>query len=158
MPKHHDDHADLEVRFRPEDNRAVIEGKTKISFEALVKLILQRKVFTLFKKWGNEPIVVGSELLTSLASAPQDSQENKYNLILTSIAFGVIAGIFGFAVVEVVLHLAGYILGLREYLMLLVAMFAVLAIALILVKMQRVKRTDGFVETMESLSAAIGRK
>ena len=59
---------ELEVQFRPDTGKAVVEGKTVVPFQALVTLILQRKVQLLFKQWGKEPVIVASELLTSLAS------------------------------------------------------------------------------------------
>ena len=52
------DNGELEVRFKPESGKAVIEGKTVVPFQAFVALILQRKVPNLLKTWGKVPIIV----------------------------------------------------------------------------------------------------
>ncbi|HCI03610.1 TPA: hypothetical protein DE059_01655, partial [Candidatus Peribacteria bacterium] len=64
---------DLEVKVKEEKMKAIIEGRTAVPFKTFVGLVLQRKVFPLFKKWGDEPVIINSELLTTLASAAQDS-------------------------------------------------------------------------------------
>jgi hypothetical protein len=74
--------------------KAVIEGKTSVPFKTFVGLILQRKVQTLFKKCADEPVIVGSELLTQMASAPNDSQEDRGKLVLVTFGVGVLCGIF----------------------------------------------------------------
>ena len=58
-------------------------------------LILQRKVLQITKTWGKEPIVVSSELLTTLASAPQDTVENKTHLVYVTMGVGAILGVLG---------------------------------------------------------------
>lgn len=74
-------------------NKAVIEGKTAVPFKTFVTLVLQRKVQGLFKTNQNDPIIVGSELLTALASAPSDSHENRGKLVLVTMCIGILAGV-----------------------------------------------------------------
>src|SRR3990167_9608247 len=113
----HASNGETEVQFKPELGKAVIEGKTTVPFQSLVTLILQRKVLTLFKQWGKEPVIIGSELLTGLASAPQDSQENRSHLVHVSLGVGVLLGVALFSLVLVALQLAQITLGQRELLM-----------------------------------------
>lgn len=75
-------------------NRAVIEGKTAVPFKTFVTLVLQRKVQGLFKTNQNDPVIVGSELLTALASAPDDRRENRAKLVLVTMFVGILAGVF----------------------------------------------------------------
>jgi F0F1-type ATP synthase assembly protein I len=75
-------------------NKAIIEGKTSVPFRTFVTLILQRKVQMLFKDSQNEPVIIGSELLTKLASAPGDQQEDRGKLVLVTFACGMVGGIF----------------------------------------------------------------
>ncbi len=86
--------ADIEVDIDNSGGRAVIEDKTSVPFKTFVSLILQRKVQTIFKKCQDEPVIVGSELLTALASAPDDRQEDKGKLVLVTMGVGVVVGVF----------------------------------------------------------------
>jgi hypothetical protein len=84
-----------EVELEMSDGgKAVIEGKTNVPFKTFVGLILQRKVQTLFKKCGDEPVIVDSELLTQLASAPNDTQEDRSKLVLVTFGVGMLCGFF----------------------------------------------------------------
>ena len=67
----------MEVEISGGDRRAVIEGKTGVPFKTFVALVLQRKVTGLFQEYGNRPVIVESEMLTRLASAPQDNPQNQ---------------------------------------------------------------------------------
>lgn len=150
--------SELEVHFKPESGKAVIEGKTAVPFQAFVGLILQRKVTNLLKNWGKHHVIVESELLTSLASAPQESQENKANLILVSLIGGALAGITGFAGVQLVLLLVEITLGYRE-LGIIVGSVALLVGFLYMVMKSRTKsKNDKLVETMEQVSAFLSKK
>lgn len=74
--------------------KAVIEGKTSVPFKTFVSLILQRKVQVLFKRSDNDPVIVSSDLLTALASAPQDKQEDRTKLVIVTFGVGIVAGVF----------------------------------------------------------------
>ena len=91
---------DLEVEVKTESSKAVITGKTSVPFRTFVGLVLQRKVLQLFKDWGEEPVILSSSLLTNLASAPQDSQENKAHLVTVTLGVGVLLGIFFLAALQ----------------------------------------------------------
>ena len=145
-------HTELEVNFRPEQGKAIIEGKTMVPFQAFVTLILQRKVFTLFKEWSKEPVIVSSELLTSLASAPQDSVENRSRLILVSLGVGVLGGVTVFALVQAGLMAANISLGLKELLLIGGGIVAIGILSALLMRLQQMRRSDKIVEAVEGLS------
>ncbi len=85
---------ELEVEINNTGGKAVIEGKTSVPFKTFVSLILQRKVQMLFKRSDNDPVIVSSELLTALASAPQDKQEDRTKLVVVTFGVGILAGVF----------------------------------------------------------------
>lgn len=85
--------------------KAVIEGKTAVPFKSFVTLILQRKVQHLFKTNQNDPVIVGSELLTALASAPGDTRENRGKLVLVTMCFGILVGVLVSAAALLILSL-----------------------------------------------------
>jgi hypothetical protein len=144
---------DIEVQLKGESGKAVIEGKTAVPFQAFVALILQRKVFSLLKKWGNEPIVVGSQLLTSLASAPQDSPENRAKLVTVSLGVGVLLGFFLACLLLVGLSWLGYPAGNRELMIVAGSIAAIAFVAVCAAQLQQRKRSDKVVETMEKITA-----
>lgn len=97
---------DVEVDINSGGNsKAVIEGKTSVPFKTFVTLVLQRKVQTLFKTSQDEPVIIGSALLTQLASAPDDRQEDRSKLVLVVLGVGVLAGVALSAIVLLVLSL-----------------------------------------------------
>lgn len=85
---------ELEVEISNTGGKAVIEGKTSVPFKTFVSLILQRKVQVLFKRSDNDPVIVSSDLLTALASAPQDKQEDRTKLVIVTFGVGIVAGVF----------------------------------------------------------------
>ena len=105
---------DVEVSLRSDGTKAVIEGKTVVPFKTFVMLVIQRKVTALFKDWGTAPVVIDAELLTSLAGAPQDNQENKVNLVLVTLGIGVIMGVLAFAVLQFALLTINISMGQQE--------------------------------------------
>lgn len=148
---------DLEVQFRPETGKAVIEGKTTVPFQAFVMLVLQRKVFKLFKEWGKTPIVVDSEMLTSLASAPQDSIENKSNLVTVSLGVGILAGIVLLAAIQVALSTLEIALTMQHLLILIGVIVGLGVISYFLMQTQKGKKSEKLLETMENLSSFLGK-
>ncbi len=148
---------DLEVHFKPEQGKAVIEGKTAVPFQAFVMLVLQRKVFNLFKQWGKHPVIINSELLTSIASAPQDSIENKSNLVMVSLGVGILAGILLMAAVQVALGTLQITLSTQNLLILIGIILGLGLLAYVLMKTQRVKKGEKLLETMESLSSFLSK-
>lgn len=148
---------ELEVHFKTESNKAIIEGKTTVPFQAFVTLILQRKVFSLFKEWGRQPVIVSSELLTSLASAPQDSMENRSRLILVSLGVGLLAGVAIFALVQAGLLTLTITLGREQLLLIGGGIVGVAVLAALLIRLQRMRRSDKIVEAVESLSSFLSK-
>ncbi len=143
---------ETEMHFKSDSGKVVIEGKTTVPFQAFVTLILQRKVFTLFKEWSKEPVIVSSELLTSLASAPQDTVENRSRLILVSLGVGILAGVTAFALVQAGLMAADISLGLKELLLIGGGIVAVGLLSALLMRLQQMRRSDKIVEAVEGLS------
>lgn len=150
---------ELEVHFKQETGKAVIEGKTVVPFQAFVALVLQRKVTALLKTWGKHPVIVDSELLTSLASAPQDSQENRANLLLVTLVAGALAGVTAFAAIQVVLLLLEISLGYRELGVIIGSVATLVGLLWIAMKSQKKTKSEKLVETMEHVSSLLsGRK
>jgi len=153
----HSSPKDLEVKLKVEQSKAVIEGKTSVPFQTFVTLVLQRKVFPLFKKWSDEPVILSSELLTNMASAPQDSQENRSRLVSVTLAAGIIIGVLVFATMELLMLFGGVRLGLREYAVVVGGIVGLLVLARIVAYLQRVQRSDKLTETMEKLTTMISK-
>lgn len=145
--------SELEVNFRPETGKAVIEGKTVVPLQAFVTLILQRKVLNMLKTWGKHPVVVDSELLTSLASAPQDSKENRSNMILVSLGLGIFGGIGLYSAVQAGLYFLDIILGLKEHLIVAGTIISLGLVGLLMMKAQKMPRGEKLVETIEEMSS-----
>lgn len=119
--------ADAKVAMRTSDgDEVIVEGKTGIPFNLFVKLLLKRKIQTLFKDWQDEPIVISSELLTKIASAPEDNAEDRSKIVLTALVIGLCFGMFISAVALVGLSMVGIIIGAKE---LIVALCVLLAVA-----------------------------
>ncbi len=150
-------HQDVEVQVRPDSGRAVIEGKTVVPFQSFVTLVIQRKVQQICKQWGKEPVIVNSDLLTHLASAPQDTVENRGHIITVSLGVGMILGIWLSAAAFLALVMAGMVPGIRELSVVIGGILGLCILTLILMKMQRVKRGEKLVETIESLSSFLGK-
>lgn len=151
-------HADLEVDIKSDPGKAVIEGKTSVPFRTLVTLIVQRKVGTLFEAWGKDPVIVSSELLTNLASAPQDSQENRAQLVMVTLGVGILAGVFGFSIIQILLLVLGVELGTKELFMIAGSLVGLAGITVMLMKTKKKNRAEKVMETMEKVTAMLPKK
>ncbi len=149
---------ELEVHFKPDSGKAVIEGKTVVPFQAFVALVLQRKVTNLFKSWGKAPIIVDSELLTGLASAPQDSQENRANLVLVTLVAGILAGVTGFAVIQMILLFVEFPLGYKELGTIVGSVAFLLILVVSMMKGQKKPKGEKLMEMMEKAAGLVGKK
>lgn len=149
---------ELEVHFKPDSGKAVIEGKTVVPFQAFVALVLQRKVTNLFKVWGKTPIIVDSELLTGLASAPQDSQENRANLILVTLIAGILAGVTGLAVIQMILLFVQFPLGYKELGTIVGSVAFLLVLVVSMMKGQKKPKGEKLMEMMEKAAGLVGKK
>jgi hypothetical protein len=148
---------DVEVQFKPETGKAIIEGKTVVPFQSFVMLVLQRKVQSMFKQWGKTSVIIDSELLTSLASAPQDSMENKSNLVMVSLGVGILGGIVLLAAVEVALDTLHIVITMQHLLILIGIIGGLGLMAYVLMKTQRGKKGEKLLESMESLSSFLSK-
>jgi hypothetical protein len=149
---------DVEVSLRSDGNRAVIEGKTTVPFKTFVMLVIQRKVTALFKDWGASPVVVDSELLTGLAGAAQDSQENRVHLVLVTLGIGVIGGVFALAVLQLILLQIQITLGTRELAMLAGGLIGVGVIGWLLSKVQVRGGGQKVLDGMEKAAALLSKR
>ena len=155
MTDHEND--ELEVSFKPETGKAVIEGKTAVPFQSFITLILQRKVQTLFKDLGKQPVVVSSELLTRLASAPQDSRENTGHLVLVSLGLGAVGGVAAFSAVQLVLLLSNVALTWKEHSIIVGCIAGIALVGGILMRIQRMPKSDKLTESVESVARFLGK-
>ena len=142
------DSQDLEVELTEHREKAVIKGKTSIPFERLVKLILQRKVFALFKQWGKEHIILDSDLLTDLASAAQDSRDDYRHLVMVTLGVGILGGIFLLSLTQFFLTFFSFYFTQEHYLFILIGFVVLVLITSSLARMQRHKKSDKLVEAL----------
>lgn len=150
---------DVEVDIATDGSgKAVIEGKTSVPFRTFVTLILQRRVQMLFKSNAQDPVIVGSELLTALASAPSDRQEDKGRLVLVTFGVGILAGVFIAAATLLGLMLFQIELQMRDIAIFLGAIIAVTFLGAVLQKNQRRSSfTEKLFETMEKTTDLVSR-
>lgn len=153
MPKH----KDTEVDIVTDGGKAFVEGKTSVSFQTFVQLILQKKVMKLLKDSAKEPVIVNTELLSDLASAPGDSQENRTHLIMVTLGVGILVGIFLFSLVQVVLLTFGPEFTRREYLLIAGVLVGLTALTAVMSKLRRRKKGQRLVEIMESLAGLLSK-
>ena len=138
--------SDVEVDINTgTSNKVVIEGKTSVPFRTFVTLVLQRKVQALFKASQDEPVIVGSELLTKLASAPEDKHEDRSKLVLVTFGVGILAGIFIAAAIVLILSMFQVQLRSQDLLIVLgvIGLVAILGFAL-----QRSRKRNAFTEKL----------
>ncbi len=148
----------VEVEISHEGGKAVIQGKTNVPFKVFVQLVLQRKVQGLFRDWQNEPVVIGSELLTSLASAPGDTQEDRGNVILVTLAAGMFLGVFLTLGTLVVLSFFDIRPTNEQFLLVMGGLLLVVVILKIMQRAQRRPSTKQKVaESMEKLSELLSK-
>lgn len=143
---------DLEVDIGQAEAKAIVEGKTAVPFKTFVQLILQRKVTSLFEKWGNDPVIVSSELLTTLASAQQDNTENKAHLVLVTLGVGVLAGVFGFVMLQIFLGVLGVTIGTKGLFYIAFCLIGLAVITNVLARMQKRNKGEKLLESMEKMA------
>jgi Flp pilus assembly protein TadB len=149
---------ELEVDIQNESIKAIIKGKTGVPFKTLVKLILQRKVTVLFEKWGKDAIVINSELLTDLASAPQDNADNREHMIYVTLGVGMFVGILAFVALQLVLMLAGVRLYIENLVYILLTMVGVVIIGWLTIQARRKQKSTKLYDTLESIANVVPKK
>lgn len=139
-------------------NKAVVEGKTAVPFKTFVTLVLQRKVQGLFKTNQNDPVIVGSELLTALASAPNDTREHRGKLVLVTMFIGIIVGVFISAAVLLGLSLFSIQPDRGD---LLIVLGVIVLVIILFILLQKSQKKTGFAdklqETMEKATDLLAR-
>lgn len=149
---------DVEVAISGGPGRAVIEGKTAVPFRTFVTLILQRKVQVIFKTSQDEPVIVSSDLLTKLASAPSDKQEDRSKLTLVTFGVGILAGVFLSAVALLGLLLFRIQVEVKDLSILLGSIAAVVILAMIILKTQKKAGfKEKLQESMEKVTELVSR-
>ncbi|MBT3293381.1 hypothetical protein HN512_00395 [Candidatus Peregrinibacteria bacterium] len=148
---------DIEVDLNIEGSRAIIEGKTSVPFQAFVKLILQRKISNLFKTHSEEPIIVESSLLTSIASAPNDSPENRAHLVLVTLGVGILVGVFISSVAIVALYSLNISFGRKEALIVAIVLLGIAGLTAILAKTKQKNRTQKIADAMERVASMLSK-
>jgi len=150
---------DLQLPLQtPQGGKAIIEGKTAIPFASFVKLVLKRKVQTLFKDFQEEPIILSSSLLTHLASAPDDSHEDKSKVILTAVVIGFCFGMFLTAFALVVFRMMGIEIGASELLTGLGVLLALAIAVFASMKISGHKMKQQLIEKVEEVAGLFARK
>ncbi len=144
--------SDLEVPLKSDPVRAIVEGKTAVSFQSLVGLVLQRKVLGLFKQWGKEPVILSSELLTAIAGTPQDNADNRQKLVLVTLGAGIVLGVFSACVVGLILAFLKVPLGVREFGIVAGSIALVAVIVWLLMQVQGKSSAEQVTEAMEKVA------
>lgn len=144
--------SDLEVPLKSDPLRAIVEGKTAVSFQSLVGLVLQRKVLGLFKQWGKEPVILSSELLTAIAGTPQDNADNRQKLVLVTLGAGIVLGVFSACVVGLILAFLKVPLGVREFGIVAGSIALVAVIVWLLMQVQGKSSAEQVTEAMEKVA------
>lgn len=147
----------VEVNIVQENGKAVIQGKTSVPFKMFVSLILQRKVQMLFKDNQNDPVIVGSDLLTKLASTPEDKMEDRGKLVAVTFGIGILAGVFVSAAVLLILQLFSVQLGTMELSLILAVLGGTALVGGLIGRMQGPSTKQKLYERMEGISNTLSR-
>ncbi len=149
---------EVELDIGAASGKVIIEGKTTVPFKAFVKLILQRKVDVLFKRSSDDPVIVSSDLLTSLASAPQEKQEDRTKLVLVTLGVGIITGVFVTVAVFLGLMLFRIQPEMKDLGIVLAVIAGVVVLAMLLQKTQKKSvLAEKLTESMERLTDMISK-
>ena len=147
----------MDAKLKTDQGRAIVEGKTAVPFKTFVGLVLQRKVLNLFKQWGNEPVIIDSELLTDLASAPQDNQENREQLVTVTLGVGVMFGVFVMSVAQIALTPWNYYLNQQHLLMVAGTLFGIGVLVWMLSKSKKKGNSQKMADTMEKIANMVSK-
>ena len=146
---------DLEVDLHIEGSKAIIEGKTSVPFATFVQLILKRKVINLLKSSADEPVIVSSTLLTDLASAPDDSTENRTQLVLVTLGVGILVGVFVCALIMFGLLSFSIQLDRIDFLIVAAVLLGLAGLASIMGKNKKKDRGQRITDTMERITSIV---
>lgn len=147
----------MDAKLKTDQGRAVVEGKTAVPFKTFVGLVLQRKVLGLFKDWGKEPVIIDSELLTDLASAPQDNQENVDHIIMVTLGVGILTGVFLLAILQIALVPWGVKLTAGNLLAVAGTIFGLALVTWMLSRVKRKSKGHKLSDTMEKIAGMVSK-
>lgn len=147
----------MDAKLKTDQGRAIVEGKTAVPFKTFVGLVLQRKVLNLFKDWGKEPVIIDSELLTDLASAPQDSQENREQLVTVTLGVGIMIGVFVMSVAQIALTPWNIFLSQQHLLMVAGTLFGIGVLVWMLSKSKKKGNSQKMADTMEKITNIVSK-
>lgn len=147
----------MDAKLKTDQGRAIVEGKTAVPFKTFVGLVLQRKVLNLFKDWGKEPVIIDSELLTDLASAPQDSQENREQLVTVTLGVGIMIGVFVMSVAQIALTPWSIYLQQQHLLMVAGTLFGIGVLVWMLSKGKKKGKGQKMADTMEKITNIVSK-
>lgn len=147
----------MDAKLKTDQGRAIVEGKTAVPFKTFVGLVLQRKVLNLFKEWGSEPVIIDSELLTDLASAPQDNQENREQLVTVTLGVGVMVGVFVMSIAQIALTPWNIYLGQQHLLMIAGTLFGIGVLVWMLAKTKKKGKSQKMADTMEKIANIVSK-
>lgn len=147
----------MDAKLKTDQGRAIVQGKTAVPFKTFVGLVLQRKVLNLFKDWGKEPIIVDSELLTDLASAPQDNQENTDHVIIVTLGVGILFGVFAMAVLQIALAPWGIGLSSSHLLAIAGTIFGFAVVTWLLSNVKKQSKGHKLSDTMEKIAGMVSK-
>ncbi len=147
----------MDANLKTDQGKAIVEGKTAVPFKTFVGLILQRKVLNLFKTWGQEPVIISSELLTDLASSPQDTQENNEHVIMVTLSVGILTGVFTLAVLQIILVPWGFTLTADYLLMIAGTLLGMAALTWMMSRVKRKSKGHKLSETMEKIAGMVAK-
>ena len=147
----------MDAKLKTDQGRAIVEGKTAVPFKTFVGLVLQRKVLSLFKDWGKEPVIIDSELLTDLASAAQDNQENREQLVTVTLGVGILVGVFVMATIQIALTPWNIYLTQQHLLIIAGTLLSIALLTWMLSKSKKKGRSQKMADTMEKITNIISK-
>jgi hypothetical protein len=148
---------DVKVSMKEKGEHAVIEGKTAVPFGTFVTLLRKRKVQSLMSKWQKEPVILSSELLTHIASAGNDTDEDRSKVILTALVIGLCFGLFVMAIGLFVLGILGITIGQRELMTGLLVLLVLAGAVYASMQIHTGKMKQDLVETVDKVSEMFGK-
>jgi hypothetical protein len=146
---------DLEVTVKGGDQKAIVEGKTNVSFKTFVTLVLQRNVSFLYEKWQEEPIIMSSDLLSKLAAAPMDNTESTNHTILVTLGVGIIFGFFMAAVIGFFMLMFGFELNRITLLSVAICLLVLGLVLKTLMRMESKNNTQKLIDGIEGVARVL---
>lgn len=148
---------DYDVEISAGDKRVIVEGKTTVPFKTFVGLVLQRKVTGLFQDHGNKSVILDSELLTKLASAPQDNPDNHAHVVMVTLGVGILIGVFALALLQGILIFFEQPITQTGFFAIAGGLFVLATLVQVATLAKRRNRADKILEAMERVAMTLKR-